>query len=408
MRKRADRSVHPPKPRRTTYDRSVDETARPILEVGAVLLSAAGAGWLARRLHVARRHRLPRGRVARLAVHARLRRRARPAHPVRRRRGRLPALRGRHRGRPRTAAARPGPAALGGAAPDVVTMAIASLAFLAAGLGPPPRPCSGCRSPSRRASSSSTSRAAGDGRRIRTPSASSSAGACSRTSPAWPSRSSAGGLGVGSAVRRVAGRARRVRRPRRRRGQAPAAGAPSAPPRARSVPARVGVDRAGGGRRRRGPGRDPDRPGGVHRRPGHQRQPRRRRGSPPASPVPRRVRGVLLRRHRDAHRSAGAGGRRCRGSCSRLALVVVAKSAVAWLLVRTTGLSDIPLQVAVGLGQIGEFSFVLASVALARGAIGQDVFAAMLAAVAATIAGSTILVRLVHRPPAPTRAVADA
>ena len=61
-----------------------------------------------------------------------------------------------------------------------------------------------------------------------------------------------------------------------------------------------------------------------------------------------------------------------------VALVVVAKSAVAWLLVRTTGLSDSPLQVAVGLGQIGEFSFVLASVALARGAIGSDVFAAML------------------------------
>ncbi len=89
-------------------------------------------------------------------------------------------------------------------------------------------------------------------------------------------------------------------------------------------------------------------------------------------------------------------------------LVVVAKSAVAWLLVRTTSLSESPVQVAVGLGQIGEFSFVLASVALARGAIGADVFAAMLAAVAATIAGSTILVRAVHRPPAPTRAPADA
>lgn len=91
-----------------------------------------------------------------------------------------------------------------------------------------------------------------------------------------------------------------------------------------------------------------------------------------------------------------------------LVLVVVAKSAVAWLLVRTTSLSESPVQVAVGLGQIGEFSFVLASVALARGAIGPDVFAAMLAAVAATIAGSTILVRAVHRPTAPTRAPADA
>ena len=91
-----------------------------------------------------------------------------------------------------------------------------------------------------------------------------------------------------------------------------------------------------------------------------------------------------------------------------VALVVVAKSAVAWLLVRTTGLSDSPLQVAVGLGQIGEFSFVLASVALARGAIGSDVFAAMLAAVAATIAGSTILVRLVRRAPVAPTPIAEA
>ena len=81
-----------------------------------------------------------------------------------------------------------------------------------------------------------------------------------------------------------------------------------------------------------------------------------------------------------------------------MALVVVTKSALAWLLVRLTGLSERPLQVAVGLGQIGEFSFVLASVAVARGAIGQDVFAAVLAAVVATIAGSTILVRLVGHP----------
>ena len=81
-----------------------------------------------------------------------------------------------------------------------------------------------------------------------------------------------------------------------------------------------------------------------------------------------------------------------------VALVVVTKSALAWLLVRLTGLSERPLQVAVGLGQIGEFSFVLASVAVTRGAIGQDVFAAVLAAVVATIAGSTILARLVGHP----------
>ena len=84
-----------------------------------------------------------------------------------------------------------------------------------------------------------------------------------------------------------------------------------------------------------------------------------------------------------------------------LVLVIVAKSAVAYGLVRLSGLSESPLQVAVGLGQIGEFSFVLASVVLARGAIGADVFAAVLAAVAISIAGSTILVRMVpHAAPA--------
>ncbi len=90
-----------------------------------------------------------------------------------------------------------------------------------------------------------------------------------------------------------------------------------------------------------------------------------------------------------------------------LALVIGAKSAVAYLLTRVTGLSTSPAQVAVGLGQIGEFSFVLASVALARGFIGQDVFAAILAAVAASIAGTTILVRLARRPSAALAPVAD-
>ena len=80
-----------------------------------------------------------------------------------------------------------------------------------------------------------------------------------------------------------------------------------------------------------------------------------------------------------------------------LGLVVVTKSALAYGLVRFTDLDGSPLHIAVGLGQIGEFSFVLASVALARGAIGPDVFAAVLAAVAASIAASTIVVRLVPR-----------
>ena len=82
-----------------------------------------------------------------------------------------------------------------------------------------------------------------------------------------------------------------------------------------------------------------------------------------------------------------------------LVLVVVAKSSVAYLLARRTGLPGDPLQVAVGLGQIGEFSFVLASVGLARGAISGDVFAGILGAVVVTIAASTILVRVVRTAP---------
>ena len=52
-----------------------------------------------------------------------------------------------------------------------------------------------------------------------------------------------------------------------------------------------------------------------------------------------------------------------------LGLVVVAKVGVAWALVRLARLEVRPLQLAVGLGQIGEFSFVLAAAAAAAGAI---------------------------------------
>jgi monovalent cation:H+ antiporter-2, CPA2 family len=83
-----------------------------------------------------------------------------------------------------------------------------------------------------------------------------------------------------------------------------------------------------------------------------------------------------------------------------LVLVVLAKSAVAYALARVTRLPGDPLQVAVGLGQVGEFSFVLVSVGLARGLISADVFAAILGAVVVTIAGSTILVRVIRRAPA--------
>ena len=57
-------------------------------------------------------------------------------------------------------------------------------------------------------------------------------------------------------------------------------------------------------------------------------------------------------------------------------------------------------QLAVGLGQIGEFSFVLASIALAAGTIDGVLFTAIIAAVALSIAASSIAVRLVPVPAA--------
>jgi CPA2 family monovalent cation:H+ antiporter-2 len=81
-----------------------------------------------------------------------------------------------------------------------------------------------------------------------------------------------------------------------------------------------------------------------------------------------------------------------------LVLVVIAKVGVAWALVRLTGLDVRPLQLAVGLGQIGEFSFVLASAAVAAGAIDTVLYTAIIASVAVSIAVSSIAVRLVPVP----------
>jgi K+:H+ antiporter len=76
-----------------------------------------------------------------------------------------------------------------------------------------------------------------------------------------------------------------------------------------------------------------------------------------------------------------------------LVLIVVAKVAVAWLLARIAGLDVRPLQLAVGLGQIGEFSFVLASTAVNVGAIEAPLYVALIAAVAISIAVSSVAVR---------------
>jgi CPA2 family monovalent cation:H+ antiporter-2 len=82
-----------------------------------------------------------------------------------------------------------------------------------------------------------------------------------------------------------------------------------------------------------------------------------------------------------------------------LVLVVVAKSGVIFALARGANLPADAGQLAVGLGQVGEFGFVLATVAVARGILPPEAYSALLAAVAISIAVSSILVRYVRRSP---------
>jgi len=77
-----------------------------------------------------------------------------------------------------------------------------------------------------------------------------------------------------------------------------------------------------------------------------------------------------------------------------LAVVLVGKVGVSYLLARLGRLAARQAQLAVGLGQIGEFSFVLASLGLATGELDRPLYSAILAAVAISIAASSVAVRL--------------
>jgi CPA2 family monovalent cation:H+ antiporter-2 len=82
-----------------------------------------------------------------------------------------------------------------------------------------------------------------------------------------------------------------------------------------------------------------------------------------------------------------------------LALLVAAKVLPIYLLARFGRLPGRPRQIATGLGQIGEFSFVLATIGVTRNVIPGDLYAAILAAVVLTIAASTLLVRVGYSRP---------
>ena len=84
-----------------------------------------------------------------------------------------------------------------------------------------------------------------------------------------------------------------------------------------------------------------------------------------------------------------------------LGLVIVAKAALAYVLARVVRLDE-PDPAGRGAGPDREFSFVLATVGLAAEVIDPILYAAILAAIAISIAASTAAVRFVPRPrPAP-------
>jgi monovalent cation:H+ antiporter-2, CPA2 family len=77
-----------------------------------------------------------------------------------------------------------------------------------------------------------------------------------------------------------------------------------------------------------------------------------------------------------------------------LVLVLLVKGGSIYVIARAVRLPDVaPWQLGVGTGQIGEFSFVLASLGAARGWISPHVYTAILSAVVASIAFVTIVVR---------------
>jgi monovalent cation:H+ antiporter-2, CPA2 family len=77
-----------------------------------------------------------------------------------------------------------------------------------------------------------------------------------------------------------------------------------------------------------------------------------------------------------------------------LGLVLAVKAGSAYALARAARLAEVrSWQLATGLGQMGEFSFVLASIGVARQLISAQVYTAVLCGVVLTIAASTLAVR---------------
>ncbi len=77
-----------------------------------------------------------------------------------------------------------------------------------------------------------------------------------------------------------------------------------------------------------------------------------------------------------------------------LAIVVIGKSLPVVLLAKVGKLKANPFQLGAGVGQVGEFSFVLGSIAYSQSAIDRGQFVGVLMAVVISIIASVLLVRL--------------
>jgi len=82
-----------------------------------------------------------------------------------------------------------------------------------------------------------------------------------------------------------------------------------------------------------------------------------------------------------------------------LVMVIFLKTLPTLLLARIGRMKVRPLQLGVGISQIGEFSFVLGSLAFAQDAISRSQYTGLLLAVVVSIAASTILVRKTVKQP---------
>jgi CPA2 family monovalent cation:H+ antiporter-2 len=86
--------------------------------------------------------------------------------------------------------------------------------------------------------------------------------------------------------------------------------------------------------------------------------------------------------------------------------LVVFKSAVIYGLARLVRPAGVrPQQLAIGLGQVGEFSFVVGSIGVAAGIIDPAAYSGLLFTMVVTICLSAVLVRVVHRGVQPSSAV---